>query len=200
MKKISDEAKDIYRLVAHSKTHGLVYDEEKHCLGILQCMIDHGTISSFCAEYRLSEHRFYKWVNSKPKFAECYFIGRMISRDRWERRGEQNANDPDFNYKHWENQGNLRFNNHRQNRIRLALNGDLSPYEQYQAIMKQAATGEFTADEIKKVMESINVGRVAWESEVVQSQINEMKEDIKKMGAHSNVGSVIPIESLKKAN
>lgn len=49
-----------------------------------------------------------------------------------------------------------------------------------------ASNGDFTAGEIKQLMEAINVGLNAHQAFEVQKQIDELKSDLLKVEARSN--------------
>lgn len=168
------------------------YKEEKHCPLILDIMATKGTMAAFCVESLISDSQFYSWVHKYPLFKECYQVGKMISRANWEEEGERGKNDENFNFEHWRHTGTIRYGLGRTNRIRVDVDPEASPFEQYQQLIKQAAGEEFSASEIKQLMESINVGRVVYETFKLQEKIDKMESSVKAMqNNHANNSSTI---------
>ncbi len=186
------DAKALYLQIKKGKR---TYNEEVHCPMILDVMNREGTMTAFCRQAGISDALFYKWVNKYPVFNECYQLGRMYSKDNWEREGEHGKDDENFNLEYWRITGACRYGVGRTNRIRMAVNPDSDPYEQYQQLIKQAGCEEFTASEIKQLMESINVGRGVFETFKLQQEVGEMREDIKRMGLNhaNNSGSIASV-------
>jgi hypothetical protein len=58
--------------------------------------------------------------------------------------------------------------------------------------MNQASMGDFTAAELKQLMESINIGIRAFESFELQKEVNAMKEDLLKM-SQNNGNNILSI-------
>ncbi len=104
-----------------------------------------------------------------------------------------------FNMDYWKTIGAARFGVGRTNRIRVELNETETPYQQYQSLLRQASFGEYTAAEIKQLMESINVGVRVFESFKLQEEVDNMKNDLLKM-SQKNGNNIVSIESAKKAN
>jgi len=175
------------------------YQEEKHCVMILNIMNTEGTNAAFCKEAAISDSTFYSWTHRYPVFDECYRLGAMLSKQNWEEEGKNNKDNPEFNSDYWKTIGNARYGLGKTARIRVGVTKGASPYNQYQQIMKQASEGEFTATELKLLMESISAGTRAFESYELQKQVSEMKDDLRKMEAHSG-NNIIPIDSASKAN
>lgn len=176
------------------------YKEEIHCPLIFKVMQESGRVTDFCKEALVSDTTFYNWCNRYPIFNECYRLGKMIAQRTWEEDGERGRFDPDFNIQVWKTEGMHYFNIGQTNKIRLNIDIEQNPLEQFKQIMKQAATGEFTSSEIKQVMESMNFGVRAYEVFEMQKQIDEMKDDLVKMEKHENEQNIIPIEGVKKKN
>jgi len=115
-------------------------------------------------------------------------MGKIYSKSNWEDEGENGKDEEFFNFDHWRLTGAYRYGVGR-NRVRMAVSPESNPYEQYQQLIRQAGTEEFTAAEIKQLMESINVGRGAFETFKLQEEIDSMKEDVSRMKtnhAHNN--------------
>lgn len=189
-------AKKIYE---NLKKNGTKFVEEIHCPLVIEMFNKHGTVSSFCKEVGISDSTFYRWANRNPIFSECYRIGYMIARENWEEEGRSGQEDEYFNIDYWKVIGAARFGVGRTNRVRVDMGADSSPYEQYQNLITQASFGDYTASEIKQLMESINVGVRVYESFKLQAEVDKMKDDLIKM-SQNNGNNIVPIESIKKTN
>ena len=162
------------------------YDEEKHCKLIIDCMNNSGTVSSFCVQAGIGDATFYRWMNKYDTFMDCYRLGCMIARENWEREGEEGKSDESFDLELWRTQGAARYGVGKTNRVRVHLDASSTPYEQYKQLLTQASMGDFTAAELKQLMESINIGIRAYESFELQREVSEMRNDIVKMGRDGN--------------
>lgn len=177
---------DAKKMYLQIRGGGGEYEEEIHCPMILEVMSNQGTMTAFCKEAVISDALFYRWTMKYPIFKECYEVGKVISRFNWEREGELGKTDEFFNFDYWRITGACRYGIGR-NRIRMAVDPEANPYEQYQQLVRQAGTEEFSASEIKQLMESINVGRGAYETFKLQEEIDTMKQDVSRMKAnHGN--------------
>lgn len=186
------DAKKIYKQIQETK----IYDEEKHCLMVLNIIGTGGTVAEFCIEAGISDKTYYKWRRNHYRFEECSRIAVMYAMVLWEQEGENNADNPDFNWRYWEGIGTYRFHYGKQARIRINVDEKADPYIQYQQILIQAGEGDLTASEIKQLMESINVGIRSYESFKLQQEIDNMRDDIKTMKDHNgnHSGTVTEIE------
>lgn len=160
------------------------YHEDFHCPMILEVMNTVGTMTAFCKEAGISDALFYKWTMKYPVFDECYQLGKMYSKHNWEEDGRLGKDDENFNMDYWRITGACRYGVGRSNRVRMAVNAESDPYEQYKQLIKQAGREEFTASEIKQLMESINVGRGVFETFQLQKSIDKMQEDIGRMATN----------------
>jgi len=158
------------------------YEEAKHCKMIIECMNTSGTMSAFCVEAGIGDSSFYRWIHKHDMFMDCYRIGCMIARENWEREGEAGKGDESFDLELWRTQGAARYGVGKTNRVRVHLDADSTPYEQYKQLLAQASMGDFTASELKQLMESINIGIRAYESFELQKEVNLMRNDLAKMG------------------
>lgn len=182
-------AKKIYQAVKKGEPP---FEEEAHCLMVLKMMDEKGTMSAFCTAAGISDTLFYKWLHKHKRFSDCYRIGCMISRENWEEEGREGKFDEGFNLELWRTQGAARYGVGRSNRVRVHIDATTTPYEQYQQLLNQASMGDFTAAELKQLMESINIGIRAYESYELQKEIDTMKQDLLKMGQNSG-HNIIPI-------
>lgn len=176
---------------------GIIYNEEEHCELIIKIMMtpSMGTVAAFCRHAVISDTTFYKWLEKYPVFYECYRYAIMAARYEWEQEGEDNKDNPEWDSKYWERKGNDRFRLNAKSKIRLAINETDEPYMQYQQLMKQAAKGEFTSDELKQVMECLNSGTRVYEAFKVQREVDEMKKDLKEIGSYHGTNNIVPIAS-----
>lgn len=175
------DAKKIYKKISETR----IYDEEKHCLMVLDIVGNGGSVAEFCIEACISDKTYYYWRRQHPKFEECSRLATMYAMVLWEQEGENNADNPDFNWRYWEGIGTYRFHYGKQARIRVNVDEKADPYIQYQQILRQAGEGDLTASEIKQLMESINVGIRSFESFKLQQEIDNMRDDIKTMKDHN---------------
>lgn len=189
---------DAKKLYLQIKAGNSIYEEEIHCPMVLHVMNTKGTMTAFCKEALISDSAFYRWIKKYPLFNDCYQLGRMFSKSNWEEEGESGKDDENFNLDYWRITGACRYGVGKA-RVRLAIDADSNPYEQYKQLVEQAACEEFSAAELKQLMESINVGLRAWEGFELQGQLNEMKSDLVRMD-RNNVNYTGPIEKFEKTD
>lgn len=182
----------IYRKLKKGCT---AYKEEIHCPLLLNVMGDanRGTVSAFCVEAFISDDLFYKWLDTHELFCETYGLAKMFSREIWEEEGRElkyHVTQPgtqDCRFEHWRLIGWSRFGVGKNSRIRVNLDPKDSPIEHYKQLIKQAGKGDFTAGEIKQLIEAINVGLRAHETFTMQKEIDQLKADHELMLKNSNV-------------
>lgn len=162
----------------------IAYERERHCPAVLDSVAKNGTISHFCAENSISDTRFWQWCAMYPEFNDCYRIGLMKARYAWELEGELGKDDEGFHMIYWEKIGNIKFSINKADKIRIDVNPDLSPHEQYKQLITQASRGEFTSSEFKQISESINIGVRAYEVFKQQEEIDKLREDLNRMSEH----------------
>ncbi len=188
-------AEELYKQIKFGKK----YVEELHCPMIIKTMHDLGTVSGFCKMAGISDSTFYDWVIKYSLFNECYRAGRMLALEAWEEEGREAKGDPEFNLELWRTQGASRHGVGKTGRIRVHIDAKATPYIQYQQLLGQASLGEFTASELKQVMESLNIGLRTYETFELQREVDLMKEDLTKMNQnHGN--NIVPIAPITKAN
>lgn len=191
------DAKSIYKKAKLGRRSQ--YKEETHCIMVMNVMNEKGTVSAFCKAAQISDSTFWRWTLQYSVFDECYRIGAMVARENWEEEGRRNSDNPEWNMDYWKAIGAHRHSLGKSAKVRMIVGPKDNPYIQYQQLCKQAAQGDFTSAEIKQLMESINVGIRAFESHKMQDELEEMKEDLKKMDI-SHGDNIISIESVKKEN
>ncbi len=181
MPKATFDANAIYKRM---RTKPTKYREEIHCPLILNIMKKKGRLSAFCVESEIGESTFYDWCSAYPIFYLCYSLGKMIARESWEEEGEEIkhiVSEPGTSNNRlqcWQMMGWSRFGVGKNSRIRLNLSQHATPSQHYGELLKQAGDGDFTAGEIKQLMEAINVGLRAHEVFELQKQIDELKSDV----------------------
>lgn len=189
------DAQELYKKIKYGER---AYKEEVHCPMILDVMNNEGTMTAFCKKALISDALFYQWIHKNKMFKQCYELGRMLSKANWEEEGEKGKDDENFNFDAWKITGNMRYGVGK-NKVRMGINPKSSPYKQYQELVSMANAEEFNASEIKQLMESINVGIRAYESFELQDQMNEMKDEVKRMQLH-NANNSSAVESTQKAD
>jgi hypothetical protein len=190
------DPKKIYEAV---KKGTKIYDEQKHCLMVLDIIGNGGSLAEFCTKALISDNTYYYWRREHRIFEECSRIASQFAQMLWEREGEDNSENPDFNWKYWEGIGSSRFNHNKQSRIRLNIDKNADPYTQYKQLVHQANEGDLTASEVKQLMESINIGIRSFESFKLQQEVDKMKEDLNQMSL-DNGDNIIPIKDFAKAD
>lgn len=170
------------------------YNEEIHCPMVLYTVAKYCRITAFCKEANISERTFYTWTARYKTFNECYELAKVYAREDWEQ--EPEAEWTSIEFKAWASRGARYFGINKE-RVRIMVDAESNPYEQYKKIISDCASGDYTASEIKQMMESINVGRVAFESFKLQEEVDKMKNDLNQM-SQRNGNNIIPISMAEK--
>ena len=123
----------------------------------------------------------------------------MYSKSNWEEEGRLGKDDENFNMDYWRITGACRYGAGKANRIRMVVDPEASPYEQYKQIIAQAGQEEFTASEVKQLMERVNVGRGVFETFKLQESIDKMQDDISRM-AINNEHNTSAIEKVAETD
>lgn len=193
------ESKKIYEQIRKKHTNVSFYNEKEHCISVLEIVGNGGSVAEFLTANLISDTTYYRWRKMHPMFDECARIAMHFAQILWEREGEENADNPDFNWRFWEGIGNHRFYYSKQNRVRINIDEDADPHVQYQQLIKQAKEGDLTSSEIKQLMESINIGIRAYESFKLQAEVDKMKEDLLKMNLE-NGNNIVTTKDTKETN
>ena len=179
-KKVYEEAK---KNVSRNKKK---YKEDIHCQMVVDVFSSAtGSDATFCEKAVISEHTLKTWRFSYPVFKECYDIAKMMAKKAWELEGEMNKHDAEFNMEYWEKKGDRLFRAFKKDRVSPYMSPDKNPYEQYKELLKQSQSGEFSAPEIKQLMESINIGIRSYETYKLEEEVEDMKDALEKMRRHS---------------
>lgn len=185
------DGQEIYKRVKENKIH---YYDEYHCPLVISIMSnpEKGTVSAFCVEAMITEDTFYGWLKRFPMFRECYGIAKAFSKENWERLGKEICEEQgipgtqNHRFEYWRMIGWARFGIGKNSRIRLDLNAKSTPNEQYAELIEQARNGDFTAGEIKQLMEAINVGLNAHQVFALQKEIDQLKSDLQLMNENNS--------------
>ena len=172
------DPKEAYKRIKSNKT---VYKETVHCPLIIEVMANGGTVVTFCKQVGIGENRFYEWVNHHKNFRQCYDYAKACAEDKWWQEGT-NIDPEDvtgMTYDMWRFIGHVRFKRGHSNRIKVNVTPKANPYQQYQELLAQAS--EFTASELKQLMEAINVGRAAYDAFKLQEEVDALKADLHEM-------------------
>ena len=168
------------------------YSPAVHCPLVLNIVSQTGRSTAFCKAAGISVTSFKHWIATFPLFRECYGLGLVSAIEEWEEEYEERKDDEDFNKKEWLERGSRKFKFNEITKLHLNIKSNSDPYQQYQQIMEQAITGEFTATEIKLLMESINVGTRVYESFKLKEEVDMMKADLELM-ANRNGNNIVAI-------
>lgn len=182
------------------------FNEEKHCGMILRIMSDYnkGTFSAFCVENQISDFKFYQWLKQNEIFLECYAVGKMMARENWEAEGREIAREISLlghathRFEHWRMMGWSRYGIGKNSRIRLDLDPHGTPHEHYSQLLLQASQGDFTAGEIKQLMEAVNVGLNTHQVFKLQKEIDQLKFDLTTMTENTNVHNNVSNKRIEK--
>jgi len=174
------------------------YKEDVHCPMVVDVFSSAtGSDAAFCEKAVISCSTLKSWKYNYPVFRECYEIAKMICKKNWELEGEMAKHDAEFNMDYWRDKGNRLFKAFKDDRVSVYMTPDKNPYEQYQELLTQASTGEFSASEIKQLMESINIGIRSYETYKLEEEVEDMKDALEKMRRHS-VETSTKVSTAKK--
>ncbi len=168
------------------------YVEEVHCPLVIEILADprRGTQAAFCVAADIGYNTFYKWLDRYPLFDECYQYGKIIARFNWEQEAvaleRLESNEVGCQYELWRLRGWSQFGVGKNSRIRVHLTPGGTPAQHYHDILKSASNGDYTAGEIKQLMEAVNVGLNAYQAHELQDQIDSLKSDLEKMESRTN--------------
>lgn len=180
------------------------YNEDVHCKLLIEVMTNKnkGTLSAFCVEAMISDKTFYKWLNENPILDELYSFLKMFSRQMWEDEGRvlkdivypMGSKSDAFEW--WKLIGWSRFGISKNSRIKLNLKPEDSPDKHYAQLLKQASEGDFTAAEIKQLMEAVNVGLNTHQVFALQKEIDQLKSDLATMKENSDAYNSSPNKGI----
>jgi len=186
---MSRTAQDIYLQIKAGKTK---YIEEVHCPKLLEVMCSSGRITDFCAQILISDTTFYTWCREHELLREIYAVSKIFARELWEKEGEELKTKTcmpgviDHEFDHWRMIGWSRFGISKNSRIKLNLDPNGNPSQHYSQLLKQASEGEFTAAEIKQLMEAVNVGLSTHQVIELQKEIDQLRLDLAVMADNAN--------------
>lgn len=200
-KTVADEIYNHFKRGVETK-----YKEEEHCKLLINVMLDpnRGTSGSFCVDAMIVESTFFLWVTKHELFRNLYYFSKMVAREVWEEEGRKIKNREyqlgtmNYEFDHWKMIGWTRFGVSKNSRLKLGLDPTASPAKHYEALLKQAAEGDFTAAEFKQLMEAVNVGLNVHQVFELQKQIDELKSDLSIMTANKDVENPFSDKRVKK--
>lgn len=174
------------------------YNEELHCTMILEILPIHGRLSAFLTKAVIGETTFYEWLHRYPIFKTCYGIAQTLAQEAWEQEAIDNEGNENWDSKRWLERGKRYFAKDKSKLI-LEVMENSTPWEQYSQILLQAKRGDFSASEIKQLMESINVGTRVYETFKLQEELDKMKSDLNEM-SRRHVNNTLSVVKVEKAN
>jgi len=191
----TEQATEIYKRIKAGRRS--LYTEDLHCIRLLDIMSNHkkGTYSAFCAESEIGQTTFYDWLRNFPVFQQCYALGKMIAQENWEAEGREIQHETtmpgtsNHRYDYWRYIGWSRFGIGQKSRVRLDLDPEGTPNQHYHQLIRQASQGDFTAGEIKQLMEAINVGLNAHQVFKLQIELDQLRADLVIMNENANHGN-----------
>lgn len=167
------------------------YNQETHCKLALTTIGETGRVTQFCAAAVIGRTTYNKWLIQHPIFKECAEIAMAFAQEMYEVDFDMRNRDDDFNLSTWKFQTERLFS-HLKTKLYLDIKADATPWEQYQQILVQSTQGDFSASEIKQLMESVNVGTRVYESFKLQTEVDKMKDDLNTMSQRSG-NNIVPI-------
>jgi hypothetical protein len=181
-------------IYAHFKKGPVKLDEEFHSKLLIKVMSDKssGTMASFCVKAMISESTFYNWLRDNQLFFDIYAFCKMLAKYNWEQEGNELRDlvlppgATSYAYEHWKLKGWSQFGISKNSRIKLNLDPNGNPNQHYAQLLKQASEGEFTASEIKQLMEAVNVGLNTHQVFELQKEIDQLRSDLATMQANSD--------------
>jgi hypothetical protein len=200
---------DIDKVYEHfKKKKNLKYNEEPHCKLLIKVMMnrDYGCHSAFCAQAMIDETTFYAWVRTHELFRNLFYFTRMVAKQIWYEEGrairdkEYQIGTMNYEFEHWKLMGWTKFGISKNSRIKINVDPSGTPAKLYEAILLQAAEGDFTASEFKQLMEAVNVGLNVHQTFELQKQIDELKSNQEIIRANSNVHNPFADKGIKKTD
>lgn len=175
--------------------NALKYKEEEHCKLLIKVMMDrdYGCHSAFCMQAMVCEATFYNWVSKYKLFRNLWHFTKMVAKQLWFEEGRQirdreyQIGTMNYEFEHWKLMGWTKFGISKNSRIKINIDPEDSPAKHYEAILRQASEGDFTASEFKQLMEAVNVGLNVHQVFELQKQIDELKSDLVIVTANTNV-------------
>lgn len=205
MKLSVEQSNELVEKIRYNK---IQFDENKHPSMLLRIMSDpeKSRMSAFCAEVGIGESKFYEWLKKSPLFLEVYGLGKILSRENWEKEGldiKDQITMPGVisnKFEHWKMVGWSRFGIGKTCKLKLDLNPEDKPTAHYAQLIRQANNGEFTASEIKQLMEALNLGLKTQQNIEMQEEIDKLKADLIKMNENMHGNNSFSAQSITKTN
>ena len=128
----------------------------------------------------------------------------MFARENWEADGRVIQDEVTMpgvishKFEYWRMIGWSRFGVGKNSRIRLDLDPKGTPNDHYAQLIHQASQGDFTAGEIKQLMEAINVGLNTHQVFKLQQEIDQLNKDLATMKENANGDNTFSDKGFKK--
>ena len=191
MKLSLEQAKEVVKKI---HTQSVKYDENIHPALLLMIMSDpeQSRLSAFCKHVGIGERKFRHWVKDHELFSDCYDLAKIYSRENWEEEGLKIKDEVlmpgviSNKFEHWKMVGWSRFGIGKTCKLNLNLNPEDKPTAHYAQLIKQANEGDFTASEIKQLMEALSLGLKTQQTVEMQDEIDKLKTDLIKMNENAH--------------
>lgn len=163
------------------------YRQEHHCEAAINILGDRhkGTIADICREFVITENQFNEWRRDYPLFNQAVEYGLVVAKVNWQNEPKVFANEKTelerFDFNMWRYAGKYRFGISEQPKIKVFIDKNLSPVEQYGQLLDCAAMGYYSASEFKQVSEAVNIGIRAHETFKMQEEMDGLKETLKEI-------------------
>jgi hypothetical protein len=189
---------DAKEIIQKFRKQSTKYNEKQHCELLVEVMSnpEKATVCAFCVEAYIPEQTFYYWCGHHEIFGTLYSFCKMIARYQWEQDGlkikyeTHPIGQVSNTFEYWKMIGWSRFGIGKTSRIKLHLDPEAAPDKHYAQLLKQASEGDFTAAEIKQLMEAVNVGLNTHQAFALQKEIDALKSDLKTMQANTNAHNI----------
>jgi len=163
---------------------GSAYRQEYHCEAAINILSDRykGTIADICKEFVITENQFNEWRRDYPLFNQAIEYGMVVAKVNWQNEPKIFQNEKTelerFDLNMWKYTGKYRFGISEQPKIKVFLDKNLNPVEQYGQLLDGAAMGYYSASEFKQITEAVNIGIRAHEVFNMQGELDELRQTL----------------------
>lgn len=135
------------------------YEAGVHKPLLLEIFQNGGDIASFCSSAKIARSTFQEWRNNFEDFHEAYERAKELARAWWERMGQENLCNPQFNTNAWRLMMRNRFDMTDSRCVSIpGLSNAKSRGAQHRLLSKSLQNGDITPDEALKLANFIAVG------------------------------------------
>lgn len=150
------------------------YEASVHKPLLLEIFEHGGDIAAFCSSAKIARSTFKEWRDHFEDFHGAYEFARELARSWWEKQGQENLCNPQFNTNAWRLMMRNRFDMTDSRKVSIrGLSGAKTYKGQYNCVRKAVENEELTPDEALKLGNFIAVG----------AKIDTMDEVIKRLEA-----------------